>query len=185
MHANICIHCFGYMTDRLDGWKKCPSCGWTYNVKERYMGINDIDWTDASIQITPHFSVKDALYLPTWSRLANESDGLNDEIKENIIALFNKMETVREYFGNNPINVHVTYRPPAYNKLIGGAANSNHMQGLAMDFDIAGISCDDVRTKIVDNKLLDLWDMRCENKPGSNWIHLDNGPVIYSRFFIP
>ena len=82
------------------------------------MEINDIIWTDETVHITPHFTVRDALYLPTWKRLANQSDGLNDQIKENIIQLFNKMETVREYFGNIPINVHVTYRPPAYNKLL-------------------------------------------------------------------
>lgn len=139
-----------------------------------------------SDHITQHFTWKEALWLPSWNRAATEEDGLNDEIKNNLKKLFEAMEKVREYF-TKPVNVHVTYRPVEYNKAIGGALHSAHSEGLACDFDIIGMSCDDVRKEIVDKNLLETWNMRCEDKPGSNWVHLDlrTPPSGGHRFFKP
>ena len=134
----------------------------------------EIDWTDPKAKVSKYFSVKECLYLPTWSRMANESDGLDDIIKKNLQSLCHAMDEVREYF-DKPITVHVTYRPDAYNKLIGGAPKSKHVQGMAMDFSIKGLTCDEVRKSFKDNNLLELWGMRCEDLPGSSWTHLDIG----------
>lgn len=133
----------------------------------------DIDWLDPEEQVSKHFTVKEALWLPKWNRMATEEDGLNDEIKNNIIELFNKLDIVREYF-NKPINVHCTYRPEAYNKLIGGALMSAHKVGKACDFDISDTKCDDARKQIMMNHLLETWNLRMEWNDGSNWIHLDS-----------
>lgn len=143
-----------------------------------------IDWTNPKVKISKYFTVKEALYLPSWNRLANESDGLTDEIKNNLVILFNKLDKVREYFQKS-INVHVTYRPEEYNKLIGGAPMSAHKIGKACDFDISGMNCDEVRNKIMDNSLLDIWNLRMEHLDGSNWIHLGNDYKNGNRYFIP
>lgn len=145
-----------------------------------------IDWTNPDQKVSKYFTVREMIYLPTWKRMANESDGLNDQIKANLIGLAQKMDTVREYF-NKPINVHVTYRPLEYNKAIGGALHSAHSDGQAMDFDIMGMTCDDVRFQLVNEKLLDKWEMRCEKAPGSNWVHLDYRELKPggNRYFIP
>lgn len=143
-----------------------------------------IDWENPKDSITSHFTVHDAIYLPQWDRLANENDGLNDIIKENIGILLKDMEEIRNYF-NKPIIVHVTYRPAEYNKLVGGAPNSAHAKGLACDFNIQGVDCDQARKDILDNNLLELLGMRMENKEGANWVHLDLYPPKPNRFFIP
>jgi len=147
-----------------------------------------IDWNEPTQMLTPHFSVKDAIYLPTWKRLANSDDGLDDTVKANSIKLMNQMEIVRAHFGK-PINVHVSYRPLAYNKAIGGALHSAHSEGLAMDFDIPGMNCDDVRSALTanNNALLEEWKMRCENMLHGNWVHLDLRELAPGghRFFIP
>lgn len=134
--------------------------------------------------ISKYFTYKDALYLPSWSRPAIESDGLSEEILNNLVALFAKMDIIRDHFGM-PIIVHCSYRPPAYNKQIGGAANSPHMQGKAVDWHLSGSTCDAVRKNILDNNLLETLDMRMENLPGSGWVHTDISSVIANRFFKP
>lgn len=143
-----------------------------------------INWEDPGCLVSKFFTVHEMIYLPTWKRMANAQDGLNDEIKSNLVELGKKMDVVREYFGSS-INVHVTYRPEAYNKAIGGALHSAHSEGKAMDFDIKGKTCDEVRKALVDNNLLDTWNMRCEDTPGSNWVHLDYRAPINKRFFKP
>ena len=144
----------------------------------------EIDWTDPKAQVSKHFTVHEAIYLPTWGRLATETDGLTDEVKANLITLFAKMDIVREYFGK-PINVHVTYRPEEYNKLIGGAPMSAHKFGKACDFDVSGMNCDDVRSQIMANHLLETWDFRMEMLPGSVWVHLGNDWKSGIRYFKP
>ena len=143
-----------------------------------------INWSDGTSKVSPHFSVHEALWLPTWGRLATEADGLTLEIKANLILLFDRMEVVREFVGK-AINVHVTYRPKLYNKEIKGATNSAHIYGKAIDFDVAGMTCDAVR-KLIVPKLV-AWDMRCEHLDGTNWVHLDTKSVGSSgtRYFIP
>jgi hypothetical protein len=156
---------------------KC-SCG--YSKKDYKM----VDWTDPKSMVSKYFSVHEALYLPTWARLATEDDGLTDEIKANLIILCQKMDIARDYFGRS-INVHVTFRPLRYNKLIGGAPNSAHAVGKACDFDISGLTCDEARAKIMADDKLDEWNMRMEKRDGSDWIHLDCYPVLHSRYFLP
>jgi hypothetical protein len=147
--------------------------------------MKNIDWTNLSFHLSRHFTVREALWLPKWNRLATEADGLTLEIKANLILLFDKLEVVRQFLGDRPINVHVTYRPKLYNKLIKGAANSAHLYGKACDFDVDGLSCDEVRKLIVPK--LEVWNMRCEKLDGASWVHLDTRDVGSSgnRYFIP
>lgn len=138
------------------------------------------------MNISNHFTWKEALYLPQWNREANESDGLDNLIKENLVILFAQMDKLRDFF-NKPIKVHVAYRPEAYNIEVKGAVNSAHRKGLACDFHVEGLDCDDARKMIVDAKLLELYTIRMENKPNTDWIHIDCYPIGPSgkRFFIP
>jgi uncharacterized protein YcbK (DUF882 family) len=142
-----------------------------------------------SDKIAKRFTYKDALWLPQWNRMANEADGLNEEVLSNLKTLFGKMDGVREFFGL-PIIVHVTYRPEAYNQLVKGAKNSTHKYGMACDFHVAGIDCDAARSKILDAKKLEEWNMRMEDlsdKESRNWIHLDikELPPGGNRYFKP
>lgn len=145
-----------------------------------------IDWTSPTNMVSKHFSVKEVLYLPQWNRMADANDGLNDVIKSNLIALCNKLDQVRDLI-NKPFIVHVVYRSPDYNKLIGGATNSSHCLGLAMDFHVEGMTCDEVKLFILSNKILEIMDMRLENNgQGASWIHLSNDwQPGHNRYFYP
>lgn len=100
------------------------------------------------------------------------------------------MDLVREYF-DRPIIIHVCYRSREYNKLVGGAKSSAHLAinpgEAAVDFHVSGISCDDSREKIIQDKKLEGWGFRMEKLPGSNWIHLDSRKPAEGRprYFLP
>ena len=147
--------------------------------------VDPIDWTNPSSKVSKYFTVKEALYLPTWNRMANDKDGLNDEIKTNLVALFAKMDLIRDFFGV-AVLVHCAYRPEEYNKLIGGAPKSAHKIGKGCDFHVESLNCDFARDKIILAGLLDRLELRMESKPKSNWVHVDMYPPSVSggkRFF--
>jgi hypothetical protein len=149
--------------------------------------MSDIDWSNPESQISHWFSVKEALWLPTWNRMADENDGLDDNIKNNLTTLFAQMDHVREFFAC-PIVVHCAFRPAAYNQLVGGAKSSPHMEGMAVDFHVSefndGPGCDKVRELLEPS--LEALQMRMEKNPGGNWVHLDRRePGPGGRFFKP
>lgn len=148
-----------------------------------------IDWTNAEEKVSTNFSVKDCVFLPSWNRLAGEEDGLTEEVKDNLINLCAKMEGVREFLGGYPIIVHCTFRPISYNKQVGGAPNSPHLSGMAMDWHLEGFAnstgCNSIRLKLIPK--LEEFDMRLENNEYGAWCHLDYREPLpgHSRFFIP
>jgi len=125
-----------------------------------------------------HFSWHEALYLRDWAFHAYPED----KIKGNIINIAYKIEEIRKMFGEM-IMITSWYRPPPYNKLVGGVADSYHMKGSAIDFFVHNKSCDVIRMHLVNN--LDTLQIRMQNKPGAQYIHIDNGrPGKQGRFFI-
>ena len=142
---------------------------------------SSIDWTNAALQITDHFTVGDALTLHSWNRLATEQDGLTDKIKSSILFLFGKMEEVRGTLGC-PINVHCTYRSPDYNaQVVKAIPHDVHSMGMAMDFDCNGHKTIDEVHAILE-PLLDQLNMRMERNTAT-WVHLDIHPVGNARYF--
>ena len=157
------------------------------------LSMDNIDWTNPACKISKYFTVKEALWLNKWNRMANEQDGLNDTVKANLLSLFKKMDIIRDYIAK-PIIVHVTYRPKEYNKLIGGATHSAHLEGLACDFssDITGDhvrngqDCDKIKEMLI--PCLEQWGLRLEdNGKGSGWCHVDlkEPGASGSRYFKP
>lgn len=78
----------------------------------------------------------------TWSEATKGGTRIpNDEkIVDNIITAAKNMEEIRTYFGNKPITITSWYRDPKSNSSVGGAKDSIHMQGLAVDFTVSGVS---------------------------------------------
>lgn len=150
-----------------------------------------LDWSNPNSKISKYFTVKDALILREWKRLANQDDGLTEEIKANILKTAKKMDVIRDFI-NKPILIKSWLRPPKYNVAIGGALKSAHMDGLAVDWwtdqngdgNLNGEDCDLLK-EILIPKLRE-WDIRMEdNGKGARWIHIDLKPVKNSRFFKP
>lgn len=145
-----------------------------------------IDWTNGADKISKYFTVRDCLYLPRWNRLATIEDGLDDEIKANLVLLCNRDDKMRDFLKSG-IVTHCCYRPPVYNEEVGGAPNSYHTKGFARDWHIAGLGtsagCDNARLKLIPK--LEEFQMRMEDGTGMNWVHTDYGAVVHQRFFKP
>ena len=59
--------------------------------------------------------------------------------------LIRRLEQIRTALGGVAITVHSAYRPPDYNRSVGGVSNSAHIDGLAADISAAGISTEALR----------------------------------------
>jgi uncharacterized protein YcbK (DUF882 family) len=138
-----------------------------------------IFWTQPSCKISKYFTVKDALYLPRWQKMYLPSK----EEMASILKMAEVMDKIRD-FVKAPINVHCWTRSLSYNKLVGGAEHSMHLHGLAVDWDCGG-DCDHTRQFIL--PMLPVWNVRMEDLPKSNWVHIDMRPVNHDseRFFKP
>lgn len=101
-----------------------------------------------------------------------------------------KMELVREELDSGII-IHVWIRPVLnnpdssfhgqdYNELVGGAPQSGHKKGMAVDWHPLKMTCDSAKAKLI-SKLKD-FDIRME-KDTTNWIHTDILPPHPNRYF--
>jgi hypothetical protein len=150
----------------------------------------NLDWSDPKCKIGKFFTVKDALWLPSWKVLHSPSESEKAEILKMAAA----MDAVREFL-QLPISVHVWIRPSSvnapgtphhgkdYNAFVKGAKSSAHKFGRAVDWSCKGLTCDEVRAKL--EPKLEEFGLRMEDLPGSTWVHLDNMPVKAKRFFKP
>jgi hypothetical protein len=132
-----------------------------------------------------HFTWSEALYLPRY-KIHHIPTSI--EIA-NIQELAEKLDKVRELL-NKPIIVSCWIRPISvscddvkfkgknYNAEIGGAKSSSHIVGLAIDFQVKGMTVDEAM-KIITPKLLE-FELCAENngsKQKRNWIHLQSRQV--------
>ena len=101
---------------------------------------------------------------------------------ENLKRLCGWLEMLRDEWnrrygeGNDPIIINSGYRSPQVNKAVGGAANSNHLTGCAVDIRVAGME-QLLRYAVI---LLDIADEGREefdellmerNAKGNYWLH--------------
>lgn len=140
-----------------------------------------IDLADR-IENSQFFRWKEALYLPKWDIYAHPPDDL---IYGGIIKTAFKMDQLRNFFGV-PLTIHSWYRPRKYNELIGGASQSAHIEGIAVDFMVLDMVSDEAR-EILKFKLSE-FEIRMENLPTPH-IHVDlrNHPewTNEQRYFRP
>jgi uncharacterized protein YcbK (DUF882 family) len=77
------------------------------------------------------------------------------------------LDDVREHFGR-PCIVTSGYRCPTHNKEVGGAEKSKHLEGLAADIQIKGLTPNAVYNYL-DTKYPDKYGIGQYN----NWVHVD------------
>lgn len=68
----------------------------------------------------------------------------NSGVVYGILRVAKVMEEIRRKYGNVPVQINSWYRDPATNAAVGGASQSRHMSGDAVDFVIGGIHPYDV-----------------------------------------
>ena len=94
----------------------------------------------------------------------------NAIIKKNMNILVDKvLDPLREKIG--AIRITSGYRTPAYNKQIGGATNSQHCKGEAVDLQPLQTNIEEVFSLIIREFPYDQVILEKNNK-GSKWIHI-------------
>ena len=97
-------------------------------------------------------------------------EGANAIIKKNMNMLVdNVLDPLREKIG--AIRITSGYRTPAYNKQIGGATNSQHCKGEAVDLQPLQTNIEEVFSLIIREFPYDQVILEKNNK-GSKWIHI-------------
>lgn len=117
------------------------------------------------MNLSPHFSLAEltASQAATRQGIGNTP---TPRILENLQRVAATLEQVRQLV-LAPINVSSGYRCPALNKAVGGAANSAHVQGLAVDFTAAGMTARQLAQKIRDSDIA--YDQLIYE---GTWVHL-------------
>jgi len=77
------------------------------------------------IRINKYFTLKEFCHLQGGKYII--------ETDTEFYRFIDSLYQFRKWY-NRPININSCYRPPAYNKLIGGSKNSSHLYSLAIDF---------------------------------------------------
>jgi len=88
--------------------------------------------------LTPNFSLAELTRSETAERLGIDNTP-TPEARANLMRTAQMLERIRQHLSaiagrSIPVLVSSGYRGPALNARIGGAANSDHMQGLAADW---------------------------------------------------
>ena len=109
-------------------------------------------------KITEHFS---------WSEAACRCCGRIHSV-EAVQESAEMMEDIRVILGHVPIKVYSWCRCPSWNVAVGGASDSFHMKGVAVDFVTKALSPRRVQAKLKDH------DGGLGRYPG--FVHVDCGP---------
>jgi uncharacterized protein YcbK (DUF882 family) len=121
------------------------------------------------IQISKNFSLEEMVSSDT-ARSRKIDNAPSPEVLANLQRLVdNVLQPVRDLYGKT-VHVNSGYRSPELNKAVGGAANSQHVQGRAADISVGGkvenkalfdLIC---RSGIPFDQLIDEYDYR--------WVHV-------------
>lgn len=86
----------------------------------------------------------------TWAEATRNGQRIpvNKNVVYGIIRIARVMEEVRQILGNRSIQVNSWYRDPATNRRVGGASQSRHLTGDAVDFVVAGMHPYDVYARL-------------------------------------
>jgi hypothetical protein len=127
---------------------KLPGYSSTFYLSDPILPGGNFSWAEAT---------KNGTRLP-----------VNKSVVDGIIKIAKGMQEVRAYLGNQPITVNSWYRDPVTNRRIGGAPQSRHLSGDAVDFVVQGIS-----PREVNRRLESFWGNRGGLASASVFTHID------------
>jgi zinc D-Ala-D-Ala carboxypeptidase len=127
--------------------------------------------------LSPHFNLSEFLVSQTAARqgIPNQPSALHIANLEHLAN--DVLEPVRALLGNNGMFISSGYRSPQLNTAVGGAPNSDHMQGQAADFTCPGFG-----------SVLKIWELlRTQDLPfhqlirefdqnDTGWVHISWRP---------
>ena len=133
------------------------------------------------MKLTKNFWLQEFEKSQTATRLGIDNSIPNILIPQIKALAINVLQPVRNEWG--PTTISSGYRSPELNRAIGGSHKSQHMKGLAADFEVAGQSNFTVAKWIQDNLEFDQLILEGHKKfiPNSGWIHCSYNSVGVNR----
>lgn len=124
------------------------------------------------MQLTSHFSLEE-LTASSKAKALKIDNTPSPEILENLKALALALEIVRSIIAA-PLKISSAYRCPALNAAVGGSKTSAHVQGLAADFTVSGMTPRQICEKLLAAGVR-FDQIICENisaeNPDGVWVH--------------
>lgn len=125
---------------------------------------------DRTMKLSSHFSLSELTRSQTAARKGIDNNPSLEQLI-NLVYVANVLEQVRALF-DKPVFISSGFRCSELNRAIGGATKSDHIEGLAADFIVSGVSNSEVfeairSSDIQYSKLINEFP-----KSGRGWIHL-------------
>lgn len=127
-----------------------------------------------------HFVVQELVPPEVYSDLKNEKYSLTQIMNPKLLIT---ADSIREYF-NKPMTINnwflggeFTLRGFRPKNCPIGAVNSRHKFGDAIDFDIEGMTAEQVRQEILKNQKNTAFKYITRMENGVNWVHIDLKPI--------
>lgn len=125
------------------------------------------------MKLSNNFSLAELTNSSTAKRLGIDNKPSEQVVKNLKLLAENILQPIREHF-DAPIHISSGYRSIALNKKIGGASNSQHITGQAVDIDNdnTDITNAEIFNFIKDNLKFDelIWEFGNDEQP--NWVHV-------------
>ena len=131
------------------------------------------------MNLSANFSLKELTKSDTATRLGIDNTP-DEETIDNLKTLCDKvLQPVRDHFGKS-VKISSGYRSPELNSspAVGGSKTSDHCKGMAVDFEIEGLSNPEVATWIMENLTYSqlILEFYVQGQPNSGWIHCSYNP---------
>jgi uncharacterized protein YcbK (DUF882 family) len=91
---------------------------------------------------------------------------------KNVVPTLRVVDDLRESVGQ-PCTILSSYRSPEYNRTVGGAAQSQHLQFNALDITIKGVSAKRVYERLLQWRLEGRFKGGIGYYPSSGFVHID------------
>jgi hypothetical protein len=125
------------------------------------------------IQLTEHFKLSEFTRSAKAEALGIDNSVVEGEVLANITEVAITLERVRKLFGWRAVDVSSGVRCPKLNTAIGSKDTSPHIKGLAVDFNIRGLTAREVALKIAPLvEELDIDQLIYEIRGETTWVHL-------------
>lgn len=128
------------------------------------------------MKLSEHFTLVEATKSQAAERLGLDNTPPPEAIERMRATAENILEPVRAHFGR-PVFINSWYRSPEVNRAIGGVDKpgkvSQHVTGLAVDFEIPGVPNAEVAAWVRDNLTADqiILEFYRPGVPDSGWVH--------------
>lgn len=124
------------------------------------------------MNLTKHFTLESLIFSQTAGRVGIDNTPPEDVIEHLKFAAMH-METIRYLLGDKPIIVSSGYRSPELNRAIGGATNSAHQFGYAIDFTCPEFGTPFAIAQFLEGKPINYDQLIYEFR---DWVHISFDP---------